>query len=341
MRYGVLLAPRSPPNDFAQTVQRAEAAGFDLAGVVDSQSIFRELYATLGIVADRTEEILLGPTITTAVTRHPVVTASAICTLNEHSSGRAILGLGTGDSAVYTLGERPARLADIETVIGLFHALFRGESHDYEGTDVRLKWVEETAREHDIPVVLAAEGPKTLRLAGRVADGVIIGTGLTPEILEDAIERVNAGAEAAGRDPDEIAKWPLAKINIGPDRDSAVDEIKMALAASANHAFRFTLEGKKVPDRYHEPIRRLQAAYVPHEHEDTGDSRNRKLVDELGLTDYLADRFTIVGTAGDAVEQLRVIESVPGIDGVLLANLVEEDRELIDRMAEDILPAVQ
>lgn len=340
MEYGVLLAPRIPSIGFATTVKQAEAAGFDVAGLVDSQSIFRELYPTLAIAADRTDTIGLGPTITTAVTRHPVVTASAICTVNEISNGRAFLGLGTGDSAVYTLGEQPARLDEIETVIKLFHALFRGNEAAYNGTDVRLKWVQEAEDGHNIPVMLAAEGPKTLELAGRIADGVIIGTGLTEEVLVISVDRIAAGARAADRDPDSIAKWPLVKINIGPSRAAATDEIKMALAASANHAFRFTLEDKIVPDEYHEPIRKLQEAYIPHEHEDTGDSRNRELVGELGLNEYLADRFTAVGTVDECIDKLQEIQSIDGIDGMLLANLVENDRGLIERMGNDVLPSL-
>lgn len=341
MEYGVLLAPRTPAPEFAETVSQAEAAGFSLAGVIDSQSIFRELYATLAITAERTNTIKLGPTVTNPVTRHPVVTASAIATVDEVSDGRAFLGLGTGDSAVATLGDRPARLDEIKSGLTLLQALFQGHERPYEGSDVRLKWVQEAEAVRDIPVILAAEGPKTLRLAGEVADGVIIGTGLTDDVLQDSIARIDAGAQAAGRSPDAITKWPLVKINIGSSREEAVDEVKMALAASANHAFRFTLAGKMVPDEYHEPIRQLQAEYVPHEHEDTGASRNRELVDELDLTEYLADRFTAVGTPEDCIEKLTAIQSVRGVNGILLANLVENDRRLIDRLGADVLPALQ
>lgn len=339
MEFGVFLAPEDP-NDLVDQAQQAESVGFDFVGIGDSQSIFRELYTTIGIIARETETVRVGPAVTNAITRHPVVTASAICTVDEISDGRAVLGFGSGDSAVYTLGERPSRLAEMEEFIEDMHSLFAANPVDYEDNEVRLKWLTREKQTRDIPVFLGAEGPKTLNLAGRVADGVFIGTGLFPELIEDSIEKVEEGAREAGRDPDDIEKWILAKANVMQDGEAAVDEIKMALAASANHAFRFTLDGKQVPDEHRDAIKELQEEYVPHEHEELGETKNRELVEDLGLTEYLADRFAVVGTPKQCIQKLSEIRSVSSVDGVLLTAYTNDRERFIDLFGTEVIPEV-
>ena len=346
MEIGVIVVPRKQTNHTVRTAQLAEEVGFDFVGLGDSQSIFRELYTTLGIVAHETEDIRLGPTVTQPVTRHPAVTASSMCTVDEVSNGRAFLGLATGDSSVYTLGKRPTNLAELESVIELVQALSRGASYHYDEAELQLRWVRESDTDHDIPIVVAAEGPKTLQLAGSVANGVLIGTGLEPTVIRRSVELVEEGARDAGRDPDEVTKWIFAKINVAKDAQSAIDEIRMALAASANHAFRFTFENKQIPENYKSAIRELQSEYEPHAHEAVGESANRQLLDRLedeypGLTKFLADRFAVFGPPESCIQKLQHIENAANVDGVLFANVVDEDQEMIARIGREVLPGIR
>jgi alkanesulfonate monooxygenase SsuD/methylene tetrahydromethanopterin reductase-like flavin-dependent oxidoreductase (luciferase family) len=91
---------------------------------------------------------------------------------------------------------------------------------------------------------------------------------------------------------------------VADTRENAVRPITMALAASANHAFRFTLEGKGVPAALHDRIKSLQREYDSHHHEIAG-AGNAGLTDRWGLTEFLADRFAFVGTPDDCVTQIR------------------------------------
>jgi 5,10-methylenetetrahydromethanopterin reductase len=276
-----------------------ENSGFDLLGVADSQSVFRELYVALTLAALETRRIRLGPLVTNPLTRHLVVTASAISSVDELSGGRAFLGLGSGDSAIYTLGAPPANLAGLEDAVTTLGRLTDGGPIDRGGR----RWqVHRSARR--VPVYLAAEGPRTLELAGRVADGVIVGLGLTPEVIRLSLDAIARGARAAGRSPDDLDVWWFAKANVADSREAAVAPIRMALAASANHAFRFTLEGKGVPPDLHERIRGLQREYDAHHHEIAGGD-NAALTDRWELTEYLRDRFAIAGTPDDCRAQLR------------------------------------
>ena len=124
--------------------------------------------------------------------------------------------------------------------------MLRGEYTEYAGREIHTKWVASQA-EAPVPIYIAAEGPKTLELAGEVADGVICGMGLSPEVVKLTLEHLAIGAERAGKTLEDLDIWTLARINMGADRAQLIEEIRMELASTAHHAFRFTLDGKLVP----------------------------------------------------------------------------------------------
>lgn len=333
VRCGVLFLPRRIA-EIAEDARLAEAAGFDLLGIGDSQSLFQEVYVSLAVASVHTSRVRLGPTVTNPLTRHPAVTAAAIASVNELSGGRAFLGLGTGDSAVLNLGLRPAKVDELREYVTTLRALWSGTPTAYRGAPVRLEWAH-----RPVPVFLAAEGPRTLRLAGEVADGVIVGTGLLPEVIADSLEQIRAGARAAARDPEAIEVWFLVKACLAESRSTALEEIKMALAASANHAFRFTLEGKQVPPELVGPIERLKARYQPHAHESLGPSPNARLVDELGLTEYLAERFAVAGSPAEVARRIRELAGA-GVSRLLVTAIVKEPEVFLAQWRDLVRPAL-
>ena len=175
-----------------------------------------------------------------------------------------------------------------------------------------------------------------LALAGGIADAVIIHSGLTTEVLADTIARIREGERAAGRPEASAEVWAFAKCNIADRRQDAIDEIKMALVASGHHAFRFTLEGKNVPEELQESVMALQGEYVPSEHEQLGDTRNAALSDELGLTDFLADRFAVAGTAGECLAKVRTIQDA-GVDNLLILAISSRPDNIIRRFGEEVI----
>ena len=192
MKFGVTMFPNNL-EDVASASRLAEEMGFDYVGIADSQSLARELYVTLGVVAASTERVMLGPTVSNPLTRHPAVAASAIASINELSKGRAFLGLGSGDSAVLNLGLRPARLAELHHYIQSVREMLAGETVEYRGNRAHVRW-SSTA----IPVAMSAEGPRTLAMAGSVADAAIVHTGLTTDVLWDTVASIREGDAPAG-----------------------------------------------------------------------------------------------------------------------------------------------
>ena len=101
----------SLPRVAARMATRAEDAGFDGMVVVDSQNLAGDCYVALAMAARETERLQLATGVTNPFTRHPAVTASAIASIHVESGGRAVLGIGRGDSALAHLGRAPARVA--------------------------------------------------------------------------------------------------------------------------------------------------------------------------------------------------------------------------------------
>ncbi|MBI1734849.1 MAG: LLM class flavin-dependent oxidoreductase, partial [Candidatus Rokubacteria bacterium] len=282
--------------------------------------------------ATNTERIRFGPRVITPVTRHPAVAASAAATLEELAPGRTMLAIGSGDSAAFNLGLKPASLAELREYTETIRALLATGRAEYHGTTATLTW--KRAR---LPIYLAASGPKTLHLAGQIADGVVIRTGILPEIVRDSIAQVRAGAEAAGRDPAAVDMWWWPDVNVAASYRDAVEEITMSLAAAGNHLSRFTTEGKHVPPELLDKVRALGQRYAFSSHTLPGSANNR-LIEELGLVDYLADRFAAAGTPADCVKKLTAAVDAGARQFWMSVHFDDKERFLRD-WAEKVAPA--
>lgn len=329
MRFGTVCLWRNDVEQYRREVALADALGYEMICGGDSQSVYREVYVSLALTARETERALIGPMVTNPITRHPAVTASAIATIDDLSGGRAILGVGTGDSAVRNLGEKAATLAQLRRYVETLRGLLRGESVDWHGKRIHTSWVSRS-----VPIYITAEGPKTLQLAGEVADGVVMHTGTTPEIVAESIGHVRRGAELAGRDPQSIDIWAMLKGNVASTRQQAIDEIRMGLAGSAHHAFRFGLEGKYVPEHLQATILELVERYDTAAHE-VWDGANAGLSDDLGVTEYLADRFALVGTPDECVARVAELRDA-GLRQLIVPALGPDPIGVIRRFGEDV-----
>ncbi len=334
-RFGLIEVPRGIATA-VENARLAEKAGFDWVGVADSQSLFRELFVTLGAIAQATGGVMIGPSVTNPLTRHPAVMASAIASVQELSGGRAMFGIGTGDSAIYNLNERPRGLNGLREYVLALRALLRGEATQFAGREIHTKWIAKQA-DDPVPIYISAEGPKTLELAGEVADGVICGMGVSPEVVKLTLKHIAIGAERAGKSLDDIDVWTLARVNVGPDRGALVNEIRMELASTAHHAFRFTQEGKLVSPEFADAIQRVQSGYRPAHHEDLGQSPNAGLMDDPEFLEYMTDRFAIIGTAGECVTRIQSIRA-SGMHQFLFTGFVEERAALIETLGNSVFP---
>src|SRR5918992_1546357 len=156
---------------------------------------------TLASCAMITQRVLLGIAVTNLIFRHPTVIAGAAASLNEISKGRAIMGLGTGDGPVYTQGLKATPMKEFEAGVKLIRQLVRGGKAHFPTGAIGLGFT----LHQPAPIYVSAEGPKGLQLAGRSADGVILGTGFDLNVLRWAGGKIRKGISEAGRNESSIA----------------------------------------------------------------------------------------------------------------------------------------
>src|SRR5436305_12679606 len=115
------------PRVAVRQAERAEASGWDGLLLVDSQILAGDCYIGLALAAHATSTLQLATGVTNPFTRHPAVTASAIATVQAESDGRAVLGIGRGDSSLAHLGLAPAPVVLFERYLAMVQAYLRGE----------------------------------------------------------------------------------------------------------------------------------------------------------------------------------------------------------------------
>jgi 5,10-methylenetetrahydromethanopterin reductase len=323
-------------DEYATWLDAAEGSGFDLLTCGDSQSLWADCFTLMAFAAQRTTRPGLAITVTNPMTRHPAVAASAAASVQQISGGRLHYGISSGDSALRNIGVRPATVAGLEAYTVAVRELTAGRHATWDGNDLALHWLEDPVR---VPVWIAAEGPRTQRLAGRIADGVILSNSLTPERMAIAREHIAAGAAEAGRSIDDIEIWCMCNLIFAPTEEEGVESILSVLAGTANHVYRFSLDGKGLPDEYRDRVAGLLSEYQSRHHAQPGaDNPNNALVDTYGLRSFLAAQGTIAGPPEHCVERVREVAAV-GATNLIVSQFVSDQRTWMRTFADHVLPA--
>jgi 5,10-methylenetetrahydromethanopterin reductase len=312
----------------------AEAAGFEMLTTGDSQSLWADPFVSMAVAAERTTRPRIGLTVSNPRTRHPAVVASSLVALQDISGGRMVYGISSGDSALRNIGVRPATVAELDEFIRAVKGLCAGETVPYEGRELVLRW-----GSHPVPVWMAAEGPRTQYLAGQIADGVVLSNALDAAVLADARATLAAGAASVGRSVDDIEVWCMAAMCPAESEQEGIQKLRFLLAGTANHVYRFHMDGKGVPDEYRDRLAELQRRYDSRHHATPATAQaNAALVEELGLVDFLAARSVIAGPPDRCVERIAEVVAA-GATNLIISQFVDDQIGFMRDFARDIMPA--
>jgi 5,10-methylenetetrahydromethanopterin reductase len=233
LRFAINRLDMSGVDAFAASAARAESLGWDCGLIPCSPLLVRDPYVMLAFAARATRRIVLGTLLDTPVIRHPAALASSIATVAELAPGRTLLGLGVGDTAVRLNGLAPARVATLERAVADVRALLAGRDLDVGAArPARLRHA------HAVPVWVAAQGPRALRMAGAHADGVFIRVGADPRNLTRAYHQVREGAREAGRRAEDVRIGAIFHVALDDDPARA-ETIAKAIAAGYYEYSRF------------------------------------------------------------------------------------------------------
>ncbi len=311
-------------DEIHRRAQRAEELGYDGIFLGESHLSSIDSFQTLASCAMITKRLLLGIAVTNIVFRHPTVIAGAAASLNEISKGRAILGLGTGDGPVYSQGLKATPLNQFEEGIRLIRHLVQGQSADFPTGKIGLGFT----INKPAPIYVSAEGPKGLQLAGRCADGVILGTGFDLKVFGWAKQKIRDGTTEAGRKDSDVAIIAAGMLCVRADGDEARKIVRNRLANRAHHNFRFTYE--TVPPEELNGVKKFMAGFnvmKPME----------ERVDPDLVNDYLVRRFSIAGTPKECIERIEELKAA-GVEHLMLTPARKVYDETVEAFAAKVIP---
>jgi alkanesulfonate monooxygenase SsuD/methylene tetrahydromethanopterin reductase-like flavin-dependent oxidoreductase (luciferase family) len=226
--------PELDVRGFAALVRQVEERGYELAFFSETFWLMRDSVTATAAFGMTTERIRLGFTQVVRL-RNPVTMAQTLASLDELTGGRVVLcpGACTANHArrfslppADPLGALREFVEAIRLVLGGERASYKGQFVDFE--DARLGFTPVRRR---VPLWIAATAAPGLRLAGEIADGVLLNAVASPEYSANALRIVREAAEAAGRDWASFEVAQLINTSIEDDPAAAVDAVRWEVAS--------------------------------------------------------------------------------------------------------------
>lgn len=312
MKLGAIIEWADDVAAFRQVVRLADDLGYDVIGVGDTPARAFELYVSMTVAVFESRRAIVTPMVTTPFLRHPLATATAVSTLHELAGGRVMLAVGNGGSVRRIVGRTPvAGPHELRDYVLAVRAILDGSSSHVDGFDT-----EPLTRVRPMPLLIAADYPASLRLAGELADAVVTTVGMSTERVERKVAIVRTAAEQAGRDPDSVQIWGFSFISVKDSQAEANAEIGAALASDVALRLKSAHMRATVPVGLRPAVAELERRYDVWDHAVGGP--NARLLAELGLVELALAMTGITGDVGQVRHQLKRLESV-GVTGIFAA----------------------
>ena len=335
---GVVMEP--VPKCSAEMAIRIEDMGFDSILCPDTQNLSADPYGQLSLMADRTKKIKLGTGVTHPVTRATAVTASAMASLQEESGGRAICGIGRGDSSAAHIGKRQATTKELRDCIQTIQSYFRGESIDVGTMQSPIRWIDPDLIP-PVPMDVACTGPKTIQMACEVSERVSFAVGSAHERVSWAMDTALEHIEKIGKERDEIKIGAYINLICDPNEEKAISMARMLAGLVAHFTAMKNAPIDHLPPSLQKISNSLQTEYDMKNHSSEKGS-HLELIDD----DFI-DWFTISGSSEKCIDRLSALIDL-GLDHIYLlgGSPIAEPREarlraMVDQteiFANEVLP---
>jgi len=333
MEFGICFKGDISPARTVALVRQAEVAGFKYAWFFDSHILWRSPYVNIAMCMEHTQHMRFSPCVTNPGVREWSEAASIFAALNVQSGNRFEVGVGRGDSSMRVMGRKPNT---VERMVEFTHAIkgmVRGDEVSYdEGlTPVKFPW----ANGYDMPVWVAAYGPKALAAAGEHGDGLIIQLaepGLSKWFIDQA---VNAG-KAAGRDMSQFRVLAAAPAWVG-DHEKGRAQTRWFPAMVGNHV-------ADIVSKYGSDAEGIPASFLTYIEGRKGyDYKHHadKDADHLDfISDDIVESFSLIGSPEEHIAKLKALEAV-GVTQYTIYLMCGEEERIVAEYGEHILPHFQ
>jgi probable F420-dependent oxidoreductase len=328
MDFAITLKGDISPKRTVNLVRQAETAGFKYAWFFDSHVLWRECYVTMAMCIEHTDTIRFGPLVTNPGVRDWSVAASLFATLAIQSNGRFDMGVGRGDSSRRVLGKRPLNIQTMVEFSNAVKAMVRGDKVVYDEIETQIPWAEG----YEMPVWIAAYGPKALAGAGESGDGLVIQLAEPALVKWFSDQAVKAG-KAAGRDMSRYQIMSAAPVWVG-DINKGREQTRWFPAMVGNHVAdivsKYGMDDPTIPRSLTEYIKGREG-YDYREHAD-------KDAHHLGfITNDIIDSFAVLGSVEQHVAKLKELEAA-GVTQFNIYLMCGEEERIVAEYAEHVLP---
>lgn len=331
-RIGVIVRNSWPINIAVEYAQKAEELGFSSVWV-NSLPLYRDPFVTLGAIAEKTKRIRLGTAVVDVRSRHPAILAASIASLYELSGGRAELGVSPGGGGSGRITYERIGL-DMDDPVGVtresvtvIKALLSGETVNFKGNHFNLESaVLQASPNRNIKVLVAAESPRMLKMAGEVGDGLIAPKG-PGKFTKDILQQFFASAYGANRKRWQLDTVMECNIAVGDTVSAAAEFLRPFVAEAVSHLTPPALEAlglsRETLDSYKADLSKLPAELIK--------------------------EFSVCGTVEDCVAQLAELKRM-GLDEAYLwypeftpsskysVDRVKEREYMMERVGRELIP---
>lgn len=331
MEFGICFKGFVEPDRAKALVRQAENAGFTYCWFYDSHILWRDSYVAMAMCMEHTTHMRFGPCVTNPKTRDWSVASSLFASLSKQSGGRFDVGVGRGDSAVRVMGDKPATLKQLTEFSDVVRRLNRGEAVEYGNVSepIQFRWTDG----HDMPIWIAAYGPKALKTAGEVGDGLILQIA-EPGIIEWLAGQAKSAGVEAGRDMSNYRVMAAAPAHTGTIEEG-IAATRWFPAMVGNHVAdiveKYGADTDLVPSSFTSYIEKRRG----YDYSKHGQSDNPYLD---FITDDIVKGFSVLGSPEHHIEKLRVLEKA----GVTQFNIYldnGDEEKIIADYGNTVIPA--
>jgi 5,10-methylenetetrahydromethanopterin reductase len=341
---GVCMLSTTPIDEFVRVAKIADEVGLDSMWIAEGYHFFRDLgeprsaTTIAAAVALNTKRIRIGLGIVPPYTRHPSLLAMEAVSLSELSAGRFALGFGAAKALSAHLGGTDEAMKPVplhREVIAIVRALLGGKALDHHG---KIFTLDAPARRADepvpnVPIAIGATGPLMLKLAGSIADIILLPTFTTPAFVRYARGEIEKGATAAGRAVNDIPLGATLPFSVHEDSRKARDAIRQLTAVYI---------ANKVQNIRNDAL--MQAAgLTAAEAEPIARAKSEQGVESATrmVTDEIMDKVVIAGNPAEVTDKLKAL-AAEGLTMPLLYQIIGPDRvEAVRLVARDVKPAFE
>ena len=338
---GIVMEP--VPKCSAEMAPLLEDMGFDIVLCPDTQNLSADPYGQLALMANATTSLKIGTGVTHPVTREPAVTASAMASLQEESQGRAICGIGRGDSSAAHIGKRQATTEELRRCVVTLKRYLNGEAVEAGNMQSPIRWIDPKVIS-PVPIDIACTGPRTIEMACDVADRVSFAVGSAFERVEWAMNTAKEHLEKTGRSKDSLQIGAYINLICDHDEKRAISLARMLAGLVAHFTAMKGASTEHLPDKLLPVTQQLQTDYDMKNHS-SEKGKHLDLIDD----DFI-EWFSIVGSPQKCIDRLGKLLDL-GLNHIYIlgGSPIAEPRdarvramvEQTEVFANDVLPVLK